>query len=89
MRTIDIHAHLMPQCLWKTVDAGQVWHGSRYEPGAGLGAVVRDGKRLPIQSPKLRFTPEERLQDMDAQGVDVQVISIHTPFFGYDLDPAE
>jgi aminocarboxymuconate-semialdehyde decarboxylase len=25
---------------------------------------------------------------MDAQGVDVQVISIHTPFFGYDLDPA-
>src|SRR3989442_14117995 len=26
---------------------------------------------------------------MDAQGVDVQVISIHTPFFGYHLDPAE
>src|SRR6266487_784621 len=89
MRTIDIHAHLMPQCLWKTVDAGQSWHGSRFEPGAGLGAVVRDGKRIPIQSPKLRFTPEERLQDMDAQGVDVQVISIHTPLFGYDLDPAQ
>ena len=89
MRTIDIHAHLMPQCLWKTVDAGQTWHGSRYEPGAGLGAVVRDGKRIAIQSPKLRFTPEERLQDMDAQGVDVQVISIHTPLFGYDLDLAE
>ena len=89
MRTIDIHAHLMPQCLWKTVDAGQAWHGSRYEPGAGLGAVVRDGKRIAIQSPKLRFTPEERLQDMDAQGVDVQVISIHTPLFGYDLDLAE
>src|SRR5256712_1009837 len=88
MRTIDIHAHLMPQCLWKTVDAGQSWHGSRYEPGAGLGAVVRDGKRIPIQSPKLRFTPEERLQDMDAQGVDVQVISIHMPLVGYDLDPA-
>jgi hypothetical protein len=89
MRTIDIHAHLMPQCLWKTVDAGQAWYGIRYEPGAGLGATVRDGKRSPIQTPKLRFTPEERLQDMDAQGVDVQVISIHTPFFGYDLDPAE
>ena len=89
MRTIDIHAHLMPQCLWKTVDAGQAWYGIRYEPGAGLGATVRDGKRSPIQTPKLRFTPEERLQDMDAQGVDVQVISIHTPFFGYDLDPAQ
>ena len=89
MRAIDIHAHLMPQCLWKTVDAGQSWHGSRYEPGAGLGAVVRDGKRIAIQSPKLRFTPEERLQDMDAQGVDVQVISIHMPLVGYDLDPAQ
>jgi aminocarboxymuconate-semialdehyde decarboxylase len=37
----------------------------------------------------LRFTPEERLQDMDAQGVDVQVISIHMPLVGYDLDPAQ
>ena len=31
------------------------------------------------------MTPEERLLDMDAQGVDVQVLSIHTPFFGYHL----
>jgi aminocarboxymuconate-semialdehyde decarboxylase len=37
----------------------------------------------------VRFTPEERLKDMDAQGVDVQVVSIHTPFFGYHLDPAQ
>src|SRR5207249_7230103 len=26
---------------------------------------------------------------MDAQGVDVHVVSIHTPFFGYHLDPAQ
>src|SRR5207245_3340871 len=25
----------------------------------------------------------------DSQGVDVQVVSIHTPFFGYHLDPAQ
>jgi hypothetical protein len=37
--------------------------------GTALGFTVRHGKRSPIQSPKLRFTPEERLQDMDAQGV--------------------
>jgi len=89
MRTIDIHAHLMPQCLWQTVDAGQAWYGIHYEPGHGLGFTVRHGKRSPIQTPKLRFTPEERLQDMDAQGVDVQVISIHTPLFSYDLDPTQ
>src|SRR5713226_7505130 len=89
MRTIDIHAHLMPQCLCQTVDAGQAWYGIRYEPGDGLWYTVRHGKRSPIQTPKLRFTPAERLQDMDAQGVDVQVISIHTPLFSYDLDPAQ
>jgi aminocarboxymuconate-semialdehyde decarboxylase len=26
---------------------------------------------------------------MDEQGVDVQVVSIHTPLFGYDLDPSQ
>jgi aminocarboxymuconate-semialdehyde decarboxylase len=89
MRTIDIHAHLMPQCLWKAVDAGQTWYGVRHEPGEGLGFTVRDGRRTPIPSPKLRFTPEERIQDMDAQGVDVQVVSIHTILFGYHLESAQ
>src|SRR5499426_3792135 len=86
MRSIDIHAHLMPQSLWRAVDAGQAWHGFRLEPGRGLGAVVRADKRVGVQTPKLRFTPEERLKDMDEQGVDVQVVSIHTPLFSYDVD---
>jgi aminocarboxymuconate-semialdehyde decarboxylase len=88
MRSIDIHAHLMPQSLWKTVDAGQAWHGFGLESGRGLGAVVRGDKRIAVQTPKLRFTPEERLKDMDEQGVDVQVVSIHTPLFSYDVDSA-
>ena len=89
MRSIDIHAHLMPQSLWKAVDAGQSWHDFRLEPGRGLGAVVRGDKRVGLQTPKLRFTPEERLKDMDEQGVDVQVVSIHTPLFSYDVDSAQ
>src|SRR6266571_681461 len=88
MRSIDIHAHLMPQCLWRTVDAGNAWHGIRYEPGDGPGVVVNQEKRIAI-TPQLRFTPEERIQDMEAQGVDVQVISIHTPLFSYHLEPAQ
>src|SRR5205814_2024702 len=51
--------------------------------------VLGNGKRTQFNSPKVRFTPEERLKDMDAQGVDVQVVSIHTPFFGYHLDAAQ
>jgi aminocarboxymuconate-semialdehyde decarboxylase len=88
MKAIDIHAHLVPRSLWQAADAGRDWYGFRHEPGDGVGAMVGDGKRTHFTSPKVRFTPEERLKDMDAQGVDVQVISIHTPFFGYHLDAA-
>jgi aminocarboxymuconate-semialdehyde decarboxylase len=89
MRTIDIHAHLVPQSLWRAVAAGRDWYGYRHEPGDGIGSMVADGKRTQFSSPKVRFTPEERLKDMDAQAVDVQVLSIHTPFFGYHLDQAQ
>jgi aminocarboxymuconate-semialdehyde decarboxylase len=89
MRTIDIHAHLVPQSLWKAVDAGREWYGFRHEPGQGLGTMLGNGKRTGFNSPKVRFTSEERLKDMDAQGVDVQVVSIHTPFFGHHLDAAQ
>jgi aminocarboxymuconate-semialdehyde decarboxylase len=89
MKSIDIHAHLVPRSLWKAVEAGREWYGFRHEAGAGLGTVIGNGKRTGFNSPKVRFTPEERLEDMDAQGVDVQVVSIHTPFFGYHLDPSQ
>src|SRR2546425_1393369 len=89
MKTIDIHAHLVPRSLWQAVDARRDWYGFRHEAGDGLGTMLGNGRRTQFNSPKVRFTPEERLKDMDAQGVDVQVVSIHTPFFGYHLDPAQ
>jgi aminocarboxymuconate-semialdehyde decarboxylase len=90
MKHIDIHAHLVPRTLWQAVDQGAQWYGYRQEPGGKLNDVVSgDGKRTNLTSDKLRFTPEERLKDMDAQGIDVQVVSIHTPFFGYHLDGAQ
>ena len=89
MRTIDIHAHVVPQALWRAAADGTDWYGYRHEAGEGLGAFMGDGKRTAFTSPKVRFTTDERLTDMDAQGVDVQVLSIHTPFFGYHLDAAQ
>ena len=82
MRTIDIHAHLVPQSLWRAIEAGREWFGYRHQPGEGLGTLTGGGRRTAFSSPKVRFTVEERLKDMDAQGVDMQVVSIHTPFFG-------
>src|SRR5438445_323656 len=89
MKTIDIHAHLVPRSLWQAAEAGRGSHGVRHEPGDGIGSMLGGGRRISFTSPKVRFTPEERLKDMDSQGVDVQVVSIHTPFFGYHLDPAQ
>ncbi len=89
MRTIDIHTHLVPQCLWQTVDAGQSWYGLRAEPGQPAGTLIRDGKRVHMPGTKMRFTPAQRLQDMEAEGTDLQVVSIHTPLFGYDLEPLQ
>src|SRR3954471_8710550 len=86
MRTIDIHAHVIPHALWQAIDAGRDWYGFRHEPGPGLGCVMGRGKSTTLPTPKMRYTPEERIKDMDAQGTDVQVLSIHVPFAGYDLD---
>jgi aminocarboxymuconate-semialdehyde decarboxylase len=89
MRTIDVHAHVVPQAMWRAADAGQEWYGYRHEGGEGVGTVIGGGRRIPFASPKVRLTPDERLKDMDAQGVDVQVLSVHTPFFGYHLGAAQ
>jgi aminocarboxymuconate-semialdehyde decarboxylase len=90
MKSIDIHAHLVPHSLWSAVEAQREWHTFRHQPGDGLGTVIDTlGRRTGFSSPKVKFTTRERLQDMDAQGVDVQVVSIHTPLMGYHLEPKQ
>lgn len=90
MKTIDIHAHIVPDSLWRAIDEKRDWHGFRHEAGEGLGAMIGGcGMRTTFTSPKVRYTLEERLKDMDEQKVDVQVLSIHTPFVGYHLEPQQ
>ena len=83
MRHIDVHTHLAPQSLWKAFANGDEWHGMHHEAQGDLEFIVGHGKRILINSPKVRYTPEQRLADMDAEGTDVQVVSIHTPLFPY------
>ena len=84
MRSIDVHAHLVPQCLLKTVDAGGEWYGLRLSTGDAPKHLEGHGRTIPLPPP-LRFTPEQRIHDMDGQGTDVQVVSIHMPIAGYRL----
>ncbi len=87
MRTIDVHSHLLPQILRDAIAKGETWHGMGHEANEGLGFIVGHGRRIMINSPKLHFTPEERIANMDQDGTDVQVVSIHTPLFPYHWEP--
>jgi len=89
LKTIDIHAHIVPDSMWRAIEAKQDWHGFHHEPGEGSGTMVANGQRTEFSSAKLRYTVEQRIKDMDEQKVDVQVLSIHTPFVGYHLEPAQ
>jgi aminocarboxymuconate-semialdehyde decarboxylase len=88
MRSIDIHAHITPQCFWKATEGGGNWHTLRREQDArGRELAVVRGHRSPLP-PKARWTPEERLTDMDSLGVDVHVLSPYSGFYNYELDSA-
>ena len=50
MRTIDIHAHVVPQAMWRAADAQRDWYGYRHEPGDGIGTVLHAGKRTAFSS---------------------------------------
>ncbi len=88
MRSIDIHAHLTPQCFWRATENGGDWHTIRREKDArGTEVAIVGDSRQPLP-PRARWTPEERLADMDSLGVDVHVVSPYVGFYNYQLPPA-
>jgi aminocarboxymuconate-semialdehyde decarboxylase len=88
MRSIDIHAHVTPQCFWRATENGGDWHSLKREKDAQGGEWALAGKGRQSLPPKARWTPEERIADMDSLGVDVQVLSTYVGFYNYQLDPA-
>jgi aminocarboxymuconate-semialdehyde decarboxylase len=88
MRSIDIHAHVTPQCFWRATENGGDWHGSKRDKDArGWECAVVGGREQPLP-PRAKWTPEERLAEMDSLGVDVHVVSPYVGFYNYHLDPA-
>ena len=88
MRSIDVHAHLTPQCFWRATEGGGAWHSITRERSVQGGEVAVVGGRRQALPPKSRWTPEERIADMDSLGVDVQVVSTYVGFYNYGL-PAD
>src|SRR5215468_6930013 len=88
MRSIDVHAHLTPQCFRQATEKGGDWHTLRREKderGQEIAVVGSNRQELP---PRAKWTPEERLADMDSLGVDVHVVSPYVGFYNYHLDAA-
>jgi aminocarboxymuconate-semialdehyde decarboxylase len=86
MRSIDIHAHVTPQCFWRATENGGNWHSIRRERNAtGMEQAIVGDRRQPLP-PRARWTPEERLADMDSLGVDVHVVSTYVGFYNYQLE---
>lgn len=86
MKSIDIHAHITPQCFWNATDNGGDWHTlKREQDPRGREIPIIAGHRLGPLPPKARWTPEERLSDMDSLGVDVHVLSPYSGFYNYHL----
>ncbi len=88
MRSIDIHAHLTPQCFWRATENGGDWHTIKREQDAKGSEVALVGGHRQMLPPRARWTPEQRLADMDSLGVDVHVVSPYVGFYNYEL-PAE
>ena len=85
MRSIDVHAHLTPQCFWRATENGGDWHTLKRETDArGMEYALVGGRRQALP-PRSKWTPEERLADMDSLGVDVHVVSPYVGFYNYHL----
>ena len=88
MASIDIHAHILPRHIAELTNGGD-WHGYTLRTGDSAGSVLtRQGKDAQV-IPKLMFTPEQRLADMDSLGVDVHVLSTWTRLYNYDLPTSD
>jgi aminocarboxymuconate-semialdehyde decarboxylase len=86
MRSIDVHAHLTPQCFWRGTENGGDWHSiKRQKDARGADVALVGGRPQPLP-PRARWTPEERLADMDSLGVDMHVVSPYVGFYNYHLD---
>ncbi len=88
MRSIDIHAHITPQCFWRATENGGDWHSLRREQDDRGREIAVVGNRRGGLPPKARWTPEERMADMDSLGVDLHVLSPYSGFYNYGLDTA-
>ncbi|MBU2663814.1 amidohydrolase [Actinoplanes bogorensis] len=86
---IDVHTHVVPKG-WPDLAAecgGSGWPWLRVSSEREAIIMIRDTEFRRIDSSC--WDPAVRLADMDADGIDRQVVSPTPVFFGYDRTPAQ
>ncbi|HEX7428664.1 MAG TPA: amidohydrolase family protein [Mycobacterium sp.] len=72
---IDVHAHVTPRCFSDVVLGGNDWHGMTSDDGE-------------LHNPMNLWSLDQRIEAMDADGIDVQLTSPTDVFYQYHQDPA-
>ncbi len=80
---IDVHTHVVPRG-WPDLGEGQPWLRLDSEREAMIMVGSAEFRRIGAEC----WDPDVRLAAMDADGVDVQVVSPTPVFFAYDTEPA-
>jgi aminocarboxymuconate-semialdehyde decarboxylase len=86
-RVIDVHAHLLPRSAIAAQAANEGWYGSSIETDDLGRPVVITGERREGMGGKAHYESiERRVERLDEDRVDVQVISLNPIFFRHYLD---
>lgn len=81
---VDVHTHYVPQG-WPDLGEGRPWLRPESEREAMIMVGSQEFRRIQDDC----WNAETRLADMDADGVDLQVVSPTPVFFNYDASPGE
>jgi len=82
VRVIDVHAHVIPPALVSTMRSGTAPDGIRIEESGGRPWVIhRQGYRYPLLDSF--HDVEARVEQMDADGTDLALLSVAPPLFLY------
>lgn len=87
---IDMHAHVIPDKLDLSASGSDGRRGLRVEPDEkDPGARVLVNERMRFPTPPIWFSGERRIEAMNKDGVDREVISPMPALLDYTLTPAE